>query len=96
MFELRPHDFKLEVCVNPSHGTPIFVSAPWCNTQEIFTRNLLHYEQQIIDERKTALIKRLGVVKTNWELMQAISCFYFGGWNPEVDERIIGKKGEHL
>ena len=70
------------------HDKPRIVNYPWGGEVSYETRDLTPYEREKITKRKDALMKRLEVVKTEWELLSVVLCFFSDGWIPEVDERI--------
>ena len=94
MIQLSSWDFKRDVCLN--HDPPHFVSQDWCHDPTYEDRELQPSEIKLIDERAAALAKRLIVVDNPKEVWSIVLMFLFGGWNPEIDERITKVKGEHL
>jgi hypothetical protein len=94
MIQLQGWDFKLDVCLN--HEPPHFISQNWCQDAKNEDRELREHEIALINDRAIALGKRLTVVNTPKEIWTAVICFLFGGWKPEIDERITKVRGEHL
>lgn len=89
MLQLQGWDFLHEVCFNPVHDVPVHYTETWgCGDGTVTDRPLTECEQQIIDERKKDLVEGLSVVKTNWELVGLIHCFWSGGYNPEIRKRL--------
>ena len=96
LYQLRGHDFWLGVCFNPTHEQHRFGSFPWCNPHHYESRRLTDQEVSLIEGRKRALELRLKVVRSYWELISVVHCFWSGGYNPEIDKRVTLIEGEHL